>query len=74
LTPDPELRAAARELLAADAGALALQPWQAAYLVAVSEGRGGIVPPGCGVGRGWLQDRLEETIEARRTAEAARTP
>jgi len=60
----PELRAAARELLAADGGTLALQPWQAAYLVAVSEGREGVVPPGCGVGKGWLDARLREALEA----------
>jgi hypothetical protein len=73
-TPGSELCAAARELLAADGRAFALQPWQAAYLVAISEGREGVVPPGCGVGKGWLQARLEQTLAARRTAERTDTP
>ena len=61
-TPDvPDaLREAARSLLAADGREHVLQPWQVAYLVALTEGREGVVPPGCGVGKGWLQARLDE--------------
>jgi hypothetical protein len=53
-------RDAARTLLAADGHEFVLQPWQVAYLVAVVEGRTPLVPPGCGVGKGWLQARLDE--------------
>ena len=53
-------RAAARAVLDGDGRDHLLQPWQVAYLVAVSEGRPGVVPPGCGVGKGWLQGRLDE--------------
>ena len=56
------LRAAARAVLDADGRGHVLQPWQVAYLVALSEGREAVVPPGCGVGRGWLQARLDEAI------------
>ena len=31
-----------------------------AWLIATSEGREALVPPGCGIGRGWLQARLDE--------------
>ena len=65
---DDELRAAARDVLAGDGGGHVLQPWQAAYLIAVGEGREGVVPPGCGVGRAWLQARLDEALAARRSA------
>ena len=57
--PD-DLRVAARSVLARDGRDYLLQPWQVAYLVALTEGRHGVVPPGCGVGRGWLQVRLDE--------------
>ena len=56
------VREAARRLLAADGRELVLQPWQVAWLVATSEGREGFVPPGCGVGKGWLQARLDEAL------------
>ena len=59
----PAVRDAARRLLAADGRAFALQPWQVAWLVATSEGREGVVPLGCGVGKGWLQARLDEALE-----------
>jgi hypothetical protein len=59
----PELvRVAARRLLARDGRDLVLQPWQAAWLIATSEGREGFVPPACGIGRGWLQARLDEEV------------
>lgn len=56
------LAAAARLLLARDGREHALQPWQVAYLVALTEGRPGHVPPGCGVGKGWLDARLREAL------------
>lgn len=65
---ESRLRAAARAVLDGDGRDHLLQPWQVAYLVDVSEGRPGVVPPGCGVGRGWLQERLDEAAPA---AEAA---
>jgi hypothetical protein len=58
-----DLREAARSVLAADGREHVLQPWQVAYLVALTEGRDGVVPPGCGVGKGWLQARLDEARE-----------
>ncbi len=57
-------RTAARRVLARDGLDFHLQPWQVAYLVATSEGREGLVPPGCGVGKGWLQARLDEVRAA----------
>ncbi|TAJ99318.1 MAG: hypothetical protein EPO36_12400 [Chloroflexota bacterium] len=51
---------AARRLLDADGRAFVLQPWQVAYLIALVEGRTPVVPPGCGVGRAWLEARLRE--------------
>jgi hypothetical protein len=59
--PDP-LRAAARALLAVDGREVHLRPWQIAYLIALTEGREGRVPPNCGAGRGWLQNRLDEAM------------
>ena len=56
------VRAGARRLLAADGTEFVLQPWQVAWLVATSEGREGVVPLGCGVGKGWLQARLDEAL------------
>ena len=56
------VRDAARRLLAADGREFFLQPWQVAWLVATSEGREGVVPLGCGVGKGWLQARLDEAL------------
>ena len=61
--PDP-MRAAARRVLARDGRDFHLQPWQVAYLVATIEGREGVVPIGCGVGKGWLQARLDEETAA----------
>jgi hypothetical protein len=61
---DATLRAASRALLAGDGRGFVLQPWQVAYLVAMSDGRKGVVPPGCGVGKGWLDARLREALEA----------
>ena len=51
---------AARRVLAGDGRGFVLLPWQIAYLLALTEGRPGVVPPGCGVGKGWLDDRLRE--------------
>jgi hypothetical protein len=59
--PEP-VRAAARRVLARDGRDFVLQPWQAGFLVATAEGREGFVPPACGVGRGWLQARIDEEI------------
>ena len=59
----PRHAAAARRVLAADGRTLILQPWQIAYLFAVVEGRPGVVPPGCRVGKGWLEARLRESLE-----------
>ena len=56
------VRDAARRVLAADGREFVLQPWQVAWLVATSEGREGFVPLCCGVGKGWLQARLEEAL------------
>jgi hypothetical protein len=60
---DSERRAAASRVLAGDGRTFVLQPWQVAYLVDVSEGREGFVPPACGVGKGWLDARLREALE-----------
>jgi hypothetical protein len=57
------LAAAARLLLARDGREHVLQPWQVAYLVALTDGRQGHVPPGCGVGKGWLDARLREALD-----------
>ena len=61
IVPAP-VRAGARRLLAADGTEFVLQPWQVAWLIATSEGREGVVPLGCGVGKGWLQARLDEAL------------
>ena len=53
-------REAARRVLARDGRDLVLQPWQAAWLIATAAGREASVPPGCGVGAGWLAARLDE--------------
>lgn len=57
---DAATREAARRVLARDGRDVQLQPWQVAWLLATSEGREAVVPPGCGIGRGWLQARLDE--------------
>jgi hypothetical protein len=57
-------RDAARRVLARDGHDLVLQPWQAAWLIATADGRQGFVPPGCGVGAGWLAARLDEERSA----------
>ncbi len=67
--PDPNAEAdAARRVLAGDGRGFVLLPWQIAYLVALTEGRPGFVPPGCGVGKGWLEARLRD---ARATGDSA---
>lgn len=58
-----ELARASARVLAQDGRAYVLQPWQAAYCVALVEGRAPIVPPGCGVGKAWLEARLREARE-----------
>ena len=55
---------AAQRVLAGDGRGYVLQPWQVAYLFALLEGRQGVVPPGCGVGKGWLDARLREARKA----------
>jgi hypothetical protein len=60
---DDDLRGAARTVLAGDGRAFVLQPWQVAWLVDVSEGREGFVPPACGVGKGWLDARIREALD-----------
>jgi len=59
----PEAEAAHR-VLDADGRAFVLQPWQVAYLFDLVDGRMPVVPPGCGVGKGWLDARLREAREA----------
>jgi hypothetical protein len=54
---------AARRVLDGDGRSFVLQPWQVAYLFALVEGRTPFVPPGCGVGKGWLDARLREARE-----------
>ena len=61
---DSDLRVASRAVLAGDGRRFILQPWQVAWLVATSEGREGVVPPGCGVGKGWLDERVREALKA----------
>jgi hypothetical protein len=56
------MRAAALRVLARDGRDIHLQQWQVAYLIATAEGREGVVPLGCGVGKGWLQARLDEEL------------
>ena len=56
-------REAARRVLARDGRDLVLQPWQAGWLIATADGREGFVPPGCGVGAGWLAARLDEETD-----------
>ena len=51
---------AARRVLDGDGRGFVLLPWQVAHLFALVEGRPGVVPPGCGVGKGWLDARLRE--------------
>ena len=58
--PAPDPADAARRVLAGDGRSFVLQPWQIAYLFALTEGRPGVVPAGCGVGKGWLDARLRE--------------
>ena len=61
--PSPERVAAARRLLERDGSAFVLRPWQAGYLITLSEGRDpGPVPLACGLGAGWLEARLAEAI------------
>jgi hypothetical protein len=56
---------AARRVLDGDGRSFVLQPWQVAYLFAVVERRTLVVPPGCGVGKGWLDARLREALDDR---------
>lgn len=58
------LAAAARHVLAADGRDYLLRDWQVAWLVAVSEGREGVVPVACGAGAGWLDARMREALAA----------
>jgi len=64
-TPDDQgavAVAAACRVLDYDERGYALHPWQIAYLFALVEGRPPVVPPGCGVGRGWLDRKLAEVL------------
>ena len=54
---------AARRVLDGDGQSFVLQPWQVAYLFALVEGRTPVLPPGCWVGKGWLDARLREARE-----------
>ena len=56
------LAGAARRVLDGDGQSFVLLPWQVAYLFAIIEGRTPVVPPGCGVGKGWLDTRLQEAL------------
>lgn len=51
---------AARTLLDQNGRAFVLRDWQVAWLIAVSEGREGVVPLACGAGKGWLDARMRE--------------
>jgi hypothetical protein len=62
---DARLAEAARVVLAGDGRSFVLQPWQIAYCFALIEGREPLVPPGCGVGKGWLDARLREALDTR---------
>ena len=62
----------ARRVLAGDGREFILQPWQIAYCFALVEGREPLVPPGCGVGKGWLDARLRDA--RRRPIEASERP
>jgi hypothetical protein len=53
---------AARHVLAGDGRDYILREWQIAWLVAVSEGRDGVVPVACGAGTGWLDARMREAL------------
>jgi hypothetical protein len=59
-----DLATAARRVLDADGRSFVLQAWQIAYCFALVEGREPFVPPGCGVGKGWLDARLREAANA----------
>lgn len=59
--------AAARLVLAGDGRDYVLREWQVAWLVAVGEGRAGVVPIACGAGAGWLDARMREALETLRT-------
>jgi hypothetical protein len=62
-TPDSDrLAAAARAVLARDGVDLLLRPWQAGYLLALADGRRAELPAACGLGRGWVQARLDEAL------------
>jgi hypothetical protein len=68
---DAHLVEAARRVLAGDGRQFVLQPWQIAYCFALVEGREPVVPPGCGVGKGWLEARLREAINVEGPAAGA---
>lgn len=53
-------RAAARSVLERDGREFLLRDWQVAWLIAVSEGRDGVVPQACGAGKGWLDARMRD--------------
>jgi hypothetical protein len=61
-SPEGQAEAASR-VLDGDGRSFVLQPWQVAYLFALVEGRTPGVPPGCGVGKGWLDARLREALD-----------
>jgi hypothetical protein len=56
------LAVAARALLDGDGRDHVLRPWQVAYLVSLAEHRPGEVPQACGIGRGWLDERLRAAL------------
>jgi hypothetical protein len=60
-----DLAETARQVLAGDGRTFVLQPWQIAYCFALVEGREPLAPPGCGVGKTWLDARLHEALETR---------
>jgi len=53
---------AAERVLCGDGRDYVLRPWQVAYLVALTEGREGVVPMACGIGKGWLDARLRDAL------------
>ena len=68
----PDLRAAARAVLAGDGRGFVLQPWQVGLTsIDASEGGEAVVPPGCGVGKGWLDARIREAARGAARASGA---
>jgi hypothetical protein len=68
------LAAAARAVLERDGVDLVLRPWQVGYLLSIAEGRPAGLPSACGLGRGWVQARLDEALAALKADAAGAEP